>query len=352
MIVAAADLPRTAATYSHIAAIGIDRQALARLDETQLRALLEHAGVCGRVLLVDPPGRVADLMRQRAGCGARNFVASRSWQEARTALVELVGRSADVLPDERLLGSLLPDRGADVRLMAVYLGGFLLIFLVLMRVRRPRGAHLAFSVLATLVAGILWSGGARQGFVAWAEAATTDRVARYASLERATAKGRGGQLLQMQSLDRSPMRISGSNLVLHWNRVAAERRFGWTTPVLQEAQVYATGSFPVEPGLRAVEEEGVVTVCNRGGGPSRPAFLRWRGTNYAVPGLAPGARWRVDETTPAAPPAPQLQVLGRRAANRGLTLLQPLTVPANGAVGRAWLMRPETAAVEALPCSA
>ena len=344
------DLPRTASTYSHITAIGIDRNALARLDEAQLRALLEYAGICGRILLVDPSDQVAALMQQRAGCGGRNFITARSRPEARIAMAELIGRPIDSLPGEQLLGSLLPERGADTRLIAFYLAGFLLIFLLLARIRRPRGTHLAFSVAAALAAGLLWHGGSRQSFVAWAEAATTDRVARYASLERATAKGRGKQVLQMQSLERSPMRISGAGLAVLWSAAAAERRLEWTPSLLQEAGIYASGSFPVESNLRAVEEEDAVTVCNISGRPSQPAFLRWNGANYPIPALAPEARWRLDETTVAAAMAPQLGVLARRAPGDGLTLLQPLSVPANGGTRKAWLMRPETGTTGASPC--
>ena len=345
-----ADLPRTASTYSHITAIGIDRNALARLEETQLRALLEYAGVCGRILLVDPSSQVAALMRQRAGCGGRNFITARSKQETRMAMAELIGRPIDSLPDERLLGSLLPQRGAELRLMTLYLAGFLLIFLLLSRIRRPRGTHLAFSVAAALAAGLLWHGGSRQSFVAWAEAATTERVARYASLERATAKGRGEQVLQMQSLERSPVRISGSGLLLQWSAATAERRLEWAPSVLQEAGIYAIGSFPVESNLRAVEEEDAVTVCNIGGRPSQPGFLRWNGANYAIPALAPEARWRLDETTLTATTAPQLAVFARRAPGDGLALLQPLSVPVNDGTREAWLMRPETRFTGESPC--
>ncbi len=349
-IVSAADLPRLPLAYTHVAALALGRDALARLDEAQLRALLEHIGSCGRVLLIDPPTQVERLVNQRAACGGRYLLATGADVNAGQVLETLMTRSAGRLPDERELGWLLRDRDADIRLITLYLGGFLLLFVTLTAVPRLRGVGLGFCLLATALAGLLWTGGSRQSFVAWAEVSAMERVARYASLERSTAIGRGAQAVHLQSLARSPMHITGDGLVLHWSETVGDRYLDWTASLLQEMQVFSAGSFPVESRLRAGTDGSIVTVCNRGEGATSPAYLHWQGANYEVPSLASGARWIADESTATAEPTPHLRLLTRRSSGHAVTLLQPLKVPANGGEQQAWLMRTESDTQEVSPC--
>ena len=72
---AARALPREPRHYGRVSALVIDGHALARLDEAQLRALLEYAGGCGRLMLVSAPGDAGYVLARRAGCGGR-FVAT------------------------------------------------------------------------------------------------------------------------------------------------------------------------------------------------------------------------------------------------------------------------------------
>ena len=350
-VVSAADLPRPPLAYERSVVLAIGRDALSRLDDLQLRAVLEHVGLCGRVLLIDPPAEVERLMRQRAACGGRYLLDAASGESATQALRTLARQGANPLPDAITLGRLLIGRSADIRLIALYLGGFLLIFATLLTVPRSRGGvALTFSLLATALAGALWGGGSRQAFVAWAEVAGTERIARYASLERASAMGRGTEVLHLQSLARSPLKIMGEGLILNWSETARDRYLDWSASLLQEMQVFSMGSFPVENRLRAGTQGETVTVCNQGNRQTPAAYLNWRGANYDVPGLAPGERWTADESTATAESAPHLQLLARRASREAVTLLQPLQVPGNGGSQRAWLMRVEANEPGAKPC--
>ena len=350
-IVAANDLPGLSSAYTHVAAVALGGDALGRLDEAQLRAFLEYVGLCGRVLLIDPTDQVKQLVSQRAACGRRYFATSSADGDIATALEMLMTRGADRLPDEQALGGLLESRGADIRLIAFYLGGFLLIFVVLTAAPRSRGVALAFSVLLTALAGFFWDGGNKHVFVAWAETTTTDSVARYSSLERASATGRGPQVLQLQSLARSPMHITGRSLVLNWSEIASERHLDWSASLLQEMRVFAMGSFPVEPRLRASADGTEVIVCNRSDGHTQPAYLHWQGNNYEVPALAPGERWTTNESNITVEVSAHLRLLAHRTANSELALLRPLEVPSNGSDQRAWLMTTETDA-RGVPCRA
>ncbi len=350
-IVAANELPGLLSAYTHVAAVALDGDALAQLDEAQLRTFLEFVGLCGRVLLIDPRVQIEQLVSQRAACGGRYFATSNVDGDSAAALAMLLTRGADRLPDEQALGGLLDNRGEDVGLIAFYLGGFLLIFIVLTAANRPRGVALSFGLLMTILAGFFWTGGNRHAFVAWAETTTTDSVARYASLERASATGRGSQVLQLQSLARSPVHITGDSLVLNWSELASERYLDWSASLLQQMQVFSLGSFPVEPRLRASADGAEVIVCNRSDGHTPPAYLHWQGSNYAVPALAPGERLTMNESNITIETLAHLQLLARRTAYRDLALLHPLEVPPNGSDQQAWLMTTETDA-RALPCHA
>ena len=350
-VVSAKELPGLSGAYSHVAALALGGEALGRLTEVQLRAFLEHVGLCGRVLLIDPSAQVAELVSQRAACGRRNFVTTSGEEDIAAVLDMLMSHRTDRLPDETALARLLDSRSSDIRLIAFYLGGFLVIFAVLTASPRARGTGLLFSVLLTVLAGFFWDGGNRHAFVAWAETTSTDSVARYASLERASAAGRGEQELRLQSLARSPMQVAGDALLLHWSEASSERYFDWSAPLLQEMHVFSMGSFPVEPRLRASADGGEVIVCNQSDGHTPPSYLRWQDRNYAVPALRPGERWAMDESSITFEASAHLKMLAQRTSYRELALLHPLGVPSNGSDQRAWLMTIETA-MEALPCHA
>ncbi len=342
IVVAANKLPGLSSAYTHVAALALSGDALARLDDGQLRAFLEFVGLCGRVLLIEPSPQVQQLVSQRAACGGRYFATTNVTADIAAALEVLTQQRIDRLPDEQALGRLLESRGADVRLIAFYLGGFLLIFAVLTVLPRSRGIALAFSVLLTLFAGLFWTAGNRHTFVAWAETTTADNVARYASLERTSATGRGEQELQLRNLAPSLMHLTGDSLVLNWSEHASERYLDWSVSLLQEMQAFSMGSFPVEQRLRASTDGTEVIVCNQSDGHAPPAYLRWLGSNYTIPALAPGERWTIDESKITIETSAHLKLLASRTAYHELALLRPLEVPANGGDQSAWLMTTET----------
>lgn len=350
-IVAAAALPRLSSSYDHIAALAIDQDALSRLDEPQLRAVLEYVGLCGRVLLIDPPEQVEQLMRQRSACGGRYLVAAGADHDAGTLLGVLLSDSPNELPDALALSNLMPQHNPEMRLVIIYLGGFLLIFITLTLMPRLRSTALGFSLLATALSGVLWTGGDRKTLVAWAEVADGDRVARYMSVERASSAGRGLRSLYMRSLSGPPTDISGDGFTLHWGEAARDRYFDWDASLLQEMRVYSKGSFPVEATLRAGAAAAGITVCNRGNGQTPAAFLRWHNANYRVPALAPGARWSPDDLAIVDDRLAPLRMMMRRSSHGGATLMYSLDVPDYDGAQSAWLVRTESLQVEASPCN-
>ena len=350
LVVTPSDLPRLASAYAHIRALVIDGTTLAQLDEDQLRALVEHIGNCGRMLLVGAAPTVQRALEQRAGCGGLLLQTTANRSALDPELATLLGRRVSALPSASTLSTLLSSRSTDLQLMTLYLAGFVAVFVLLTIIPRTRLPALGFCALVTGLAATLWTAEPSEAFIAWSEVHDGDRIARYMAIDRATARARGERTLQTQSLARSPREISGRSLTLHWSMAPAERHLDWSASLLEEAQVVSAGSFNVEPNLRAGTDGEVVTVCNSGAATSPPAYLRWHGTTYAVPALAPSAKWSAVDATPVSTLSPELRLLARRTQNNALTLLQPLRVPANGGVRQAWLMRLESDAPQASPC--
>ncbi len=348
LALAADELPGLPQPYAHIRALAIDDDALARLPDASLRALLAYVGNCGRLLLLGADDAAADLIAARAGCGGRLVVAAPEPAAAERSLEALLGASPDPLPDDDRLEVLLPPATADLRLAAHFLLGFLGLFLVLTALRQTRTAAGAVSVLATLAAGLVWTGGSHQRFVAWAEVADGEVIARYASLGVASSRGRSIASPPLQELGRDPQRISGSPATLEWGGTVRSAALRWPATLFERLRVYSLGSFPVEPNLRAGISAGEPMVCNHGAGPTPAATLYWRDRTYAVPSLERGERVSLGDALPLTEPAAEIRLLSRRAG--ALALLQPLSVPGDGGDRRAWLMRSESAAEERSPC--
>lgn len=351
LAVAASDLPRLASAYTNIRALVIDGLSLSQVDEQQLRALLEHIGVCGRTLLVDVTPAVRTMLTQRAGCGGHALLVSQPAAPLDGELAALLRQPVDAMPGTNALSMLLGGDSADLNLIALFLAGFIIVFVILSSIPRTRLVALGFCVLATGLAAMLWNSAPRESFVAWSEVDNGDRIARYAAIERLTASARGDRLLQPQSLGRSPMEINGESLTLHWSAAAGERQMEWNASLLEEAQLVTAGSFPVEPNLRAAVDGDTATVCNQGTAKSPASWLRFQGSTYAVPALQPASSWSLVDVAPETRRLPELRLLARRMQRHSLALLQPLRVPENGGTQRAWLMRVESDKAEASPCA-
>ncbi|MEJ2602688.1 MAG: hypothetical protein P8172_05275 [Gammaproteobacteria bacterium] len=328
------ELPTRPPGYRTTDALVIGTQSLGRLDDSRLRALLEYAGSCGRLLLVGTASDTEYIFTRRAGCGGR-FVAAAEASAVPETLAHLLETRPVALPTAASLDRLVPWRGGELRLVALFVGGYLVVLSVLFGFRRTRPAAVGFCVLATIAAILLWTGGRRDGFVAWAEVDDGERIARYVSLGVAAATGRSRQEVPLEGLGRYPSRIVGENIETD----EETERLRWAATLLATIRIEATGSFPVEPTLRADSPDGRPRVCNRGSRTTEPGWLASAGRIYAIPALAPGQAWRPADGTAAT--TPLLRLLRARAD--GLAVLQELTVPGDPGARRAWLLRREAA---------
>ena len=348
VVVAAAALPRSGSGYLPVSAMAIDGGALRRLDDAQLRALLEFVGYCGRVLFVDAAPHAYRAITGQAGCGGR-YTAGAQGAAALTAFDALLARAPRPLPGATELRRLLGDANPDLRLAGFFLGGFLLLFLALAALRPARAVAVPFCLLATVLPGLLWAGGSRHSSITWAEARADDAIARYARLDIAAALGRGDQRLAPAALGGTPDAIDGPGVALHWSDLPQERGIEWSARLLQELRLSSIGHFPIERGLRARAAGDAIRVCNTGSDTAPAGWLHWRGDTWRVPALAPRETWTTSEQAPARERTPAIRLFERRSPVRAPARLQPLD--GRGADGPAWLMRTEPETPGVRPCA-
>ena len=312
----ATDWPESAAEYDPQAVVTVDTEALARLDDAELRALLDFAGSCGRVLLIGVNSPVEQVFRNGAACGGRYLAVAADSADAAAMQARLAGLPPPPRASDTQLRNLLEASAGDslrLPVLGLFLAGYVLVFAVLLLSARTRPVALGFCLLATLLVPVLWPAPTSSTFVAWAEAAADESVAGYRGLQRVSRFEAG--------------------------RYAAE-------------QTWSRGGFAARPALGVSGGEHGVSVCNRGAAPSAASHLYWRGELYALPRLEPGATWSTagaQALPPEARSAPELLLFRERAWRFYAAWLRPL--PTGDRPGLGWLMRYAMPAPGENPCA-
>ncbi len=349
-------LPRFPPAYSQISALAIGGRTLAALDDAQLRSLLEFVGSCGRLMLIDVSRSVEQIFVNRASCEGRFFKSIVSEDNAEAAYLELLEQRSLTLPSDEQLGGLIsktPDGAIDLTRLSFFWAGYLIVFSMLMIQARTRVAGLGFSIVSTLLVLVIWPAATSRAYVAWAEASSIDRVARYAALERYSAARRGTFMLPADPFGTQPVRITGSNYSFQWNADPDQTFVVWDTSPFQQIDNLTRGSFTIDTKLRAVIRDNTVSVCNSGIGVSRQAFLHWQGHVFAIPSMTPGTTWSSAAHTALAADAlisPELQLFLNRSSGHIMTLLQSLPVSDEKKNERAWLLRYQSDQAGDSPC--
>jgi hypothetical protein len=305
--VSAAEFPTDANDYDPATTVAMDKQTLATLDDKQLGALLEFAGSCGRVLLIGVTPEVQEIFLNRAACGARYLIAA-----ATTDDLQALFRTLAELPEPdhasaAELEALLSSSAAfDLNLarLGLFWSAFLLILIALLLTARTRLAALGFCIATTLLVPAVWPAATTWTFVAWAEAASSDRVVAYHALERL--------------------------------RFYQDGKYS-----VEDTQ--SRGSFAVKPVLETAFNDGGITLCNRGTGVSATTHIYWHGDVYELPPMKAGGRWKSTseqalDTDDAN--TPELALFRERSSKHELTTLRPLQIADRA--GHAWLLQYDT----------
>jgi len=340
-------LPHFAPAYRQISALAIDGATLGALDEMQLRALLQFTGTCGRLLLIQASTAIERVFRNRAACGGRFLGSVESEGNVEAAFLDILEQPGASVASPAQLSRLLAQSAGgaiNLRALAVFWCGYLLVFAILTMRARTRVAALGFSGLGTLLVMAIWPAAPSRAYAAWAEASTLDRVARYSAVERYSAPRVNTHEIPAAGFGTFASSIQASDYSLQWHADYAQSTLVWHASPLSHIDQLSDGSFTVDSQLRARLLEDAVRVCNEGSGESRNAYLQWQGEIYAVPPLSPGTAWTTAEG--AVPEVdtqdgPALQLFANRSGDYPLTMLQSLPVAGGAANDRAWLMRYE-----------
>lgn len=349
-------LPRLAPAYRQLAAMAIDSRALAALDDAQLRALLDHVGVCGRLMLIGIAASVERVFANKAACDGRFLKVAHDAGRAGIAFAELVELPETAPASTEQVGRLLRESQGpahDLTVPLLFWIGYLVILGLLVLQARTRVAALGFSVVGTLLVVLIWPGAIKSAYVAWAEASSSDRVARYVGLERHTTSRRGSFTLPGSSFGTTPETIAGDDFALQLSTNDEPMQLVWQPSPFQHIDKLTQGSFAIDSLLRVSITDDRPGVCNGGVDFSTPAFLQWQGSVFAIPALQPGTMWSsVDQATLDAKAlrAPELQLFRDRSAGHATTILQSLPIAIDDKNSRAWLMRYDSDQPGELPC--
>jgi hypothetical protein len=335
-------LPRTAAGYAAVAGIVLGPQTFAALDPQQQRALLAHAGRCGRVILPDGAEHAARELAAHSACGDR-FI-----ERASVAADAALGVSASALPADPELRALGTSTPPFWRLAAWFFAGYA-AWLVALAVAAGAGRArwptlLATPVLASLLMAAAWAKNPpERRVVLWAEQEAGAAVARFRLLYDVHGRG-GGRIAVPVAPELGPLdNLSEAPVTLA--QAGEDRTLLLEPHVLSRHTVAFGGSFASAPELLIGRDTDGVFVRRRDrssveGADPPTAWLALDGRIFAVPPLSAGETWR---------PTPDQTPLSRSAvpaplARAGDALLQPLTaerlpvrVPPHD-VAAAWLL--------------
>ena len=266
----------------------VDRETLAGYDDVELRELLDHAGTCGRIVLIGVSPAVVEVFLNRAGCGGHYLALAPSADKAAAAVKRIAARPAPARATKAQLRTLLEAQSDDGRIsyrIVAFLAGFLALFSILLISKSTRLIALGFSVAATLLAYVIWPPAVTGSFVAWAETDLHWQVARFDGLER-------------------------------------RRSYRDGTFAIDDE--FSRGSFPLKPVISHFSSPGGVTICNKGKVPLTALYVSWRNALYEIEELRPGAHWTNEGALPVVSDRPEVSLFVERSTGADLAILRQM----------------------------
>ena len=296
--------PATAGEYERGAVVTINTTTLESLQDERLRALLQFAGSCGRILLVDVSPSIEAIIRSDAACDGRFVLSVTASDDLGTRSLELANLPDPERATDAELLSLLEklDSGRlKLRHLILFWTGYWLIAVSLLLNSRTRIVGLGFSLAATLLVPLIWPPAVSRTLVAWAEVEADDRIAAFFSVEQ--------------------------DVSFH---------HGQFTSNLTRKR----GSFDLNPTWGFSVHDNDVEVCNYGTGNSVSGHLFWRGKLFAIPEIPPGTSWSSGDgraLDTSAMSTPELTLYLKRSEQHELTFLRAL--PVSDSDGHGWLLQ-------------
>jgi hypothetical protein len=299
VVVEPTELPRTAAAYSSIDALVIDRRMMSSLGQQQLAALLSYVAGCGRTIVVSPASPADEgLFRAAVGCGGRGFATVTSAGDVASSLATILAVPVATPLEALSLATVSgPDLGAwytvtallAICAAAIVIGGVFTSSLAA-----------AIAVPALLATAVLWfvqAHAPQSRLTVWAEAGVAERVAQYDGLLQTSLLRRGSARIPVPDTLARPQTCHDDDRA-SWQWDAAERRFSAVQVdgrLFGRASLCFAGEFPV---ARAAEmrlaADGRMALGNAGGSSLPPGVLAWRGGLLPFAALQPAAEITLD----------------------------------------------------------
>lgn len=309
----AQDLPHQASAYAGIDALLLDDTTLAALDARQLAALLDHAGACGRIAVVNRDERVRRMLDSAAGCGGRMLVHAGDAAGAAAALESSLAQRLEPLPQAPAAE---PGPGRAWQAAALLLAAYFAAALLTALFTTAWWPLLVLPVVAALVAGgWLHFMPTTAPLSIWAEGEAGESVARYQARQTLTGSTRGRASLAIApQLAAGAMPCPSSPMPRLEFDAAQDRaiRADFETRLFGRAALCFAGGFPMkrEP-VQETTADGRRSVRN-GGSTAWPAGWWLEGGTWSgLPALAAGA-----QATPVSPAAPANGAAARTALSR------------------------------------
>lgn len=332
------ELPRHAEAYRPLDGLVLGESGFAALDAEQREALAAYLRSCG-VLVFAGSAEAFGPFRAEAGCGAARVARVADPAGAAAALADLLARPPLPLPGAAELRARLPAEHAAEMPVAALLACYGVVLLAAARSSRRTwpllALPLAFAALA--LAGFAGKPPAT-GLAVLAEADAGATHARYSALMRVDGRGpwRGGQPIPTGA---EPER-------------AAPLRFDPDRPKQRELAVAASlwsrgewllrGTADLEAPLNLESDGRGIVVANPGSEPVPPGLMAAHGRLFALPALAPGARWSPPESSVPVAASPEAALLKPYLLRGETALLLPYALPdwrrAGRSAGAEWLV--------------
>jgi hypothetical protein len=298
-------LPRTAAAYSSIDALVIDRRLMSSLDQQQLSALLSHVAGCGRTIVVSPASPADEgLFRAAVGCGGRAFATVTSAGEVASSLAAIVAFPTTTPLAAPSLGTVM---GPDLRVWYA-VTGLLAVCAAAIVIGAVFTSSLAAAIAlpALLAAASLWFVHARapqSRLTVWAEAGVGERVAQYQGLFQTSELRRGSIRIPVPDTLARPQACHDTDRAT-WEWDAVARRFPAVKVegrLFGRASLCFAGEFPVARAADVrLAGDGRMALGNVGGSSLPAGVLAWHGGLLPFAALQPAERITLDPGNAAA----------------------------------------------------
>lgn len=332
------ELPYHAEAYRPLDAFVLGEAEFAALAAEQREALAAYLRACGALVFAGG-AEAFEPFRAEAGCDAERVARATDPAGTAAALADLLARPPLPLPGASELRARLPAEHAAEMPVAALLACYGVALIVAARSSRRTWPLLA---LPPAFAALALAGFAGKppvaGLAVLAEADAGTGHARYSALLRVDGRGpwRDGQPIPAgaESERAVPLRLDPDR--------PAQRELAVAASLWSRDEWLLRGTADLEPPLGLESGGREIVVANPGSVPSPPGLMTTHRRLYALPALAPGARWSPPEDSAPVAASPEAALLKPYLLRGETALLVPYVLPDWRRTGRAagpeWLV--------------